>query len=47
MSAARHDAALIELANGGKLALVICTTRTEEKEIIPEITRQIVAGFSG
>jgi hypothetical protein len=46
MSAARHDAALVELANGGKFVLVIFTTRPDEKEIIPELTRQIVAGLA-
>jgi beta-lactamase class A len=45
MSTARHDAALVELPAGEKFALVIFTTRPEEKEIIPEITRQIVGGF--
>jgi beta-lactamase class A len=47
MSVARHDAALVELPGGGKFALVIFTERhSEEKEIIPAIARQIVAGFS-
>ena len=41
MSSARHDAALLELPGGGKLALVIFTTRPEEKGIIPAIARQI------
>jgi beta-lactamase class A len=46
MSVARHDAALMELPGGGKIALVIFTERhSEEKEIIPAIARQIVAGF--
>jgi beta-lactamase class A len=45
MSSARHDAALVELPGGGKFALVIFTTRPEEKGIIPAITRQIVGGF--
>ncbi|MDR3457581.1 MAG: serine hydrolase [Verrucomicrobiae bacterium] len=45
MSAARHDAAIVELASGKKFVLVIFTTRPEEKGIIPAITRQIVAGF--
>ncbi len=45
MSTARHDAALVELPGGGKLALVIFTTRPEEKGIIPAIARQIVGGF--
>jgi len=47
MSQARHDAALIELENGAKLALVIFTKRPDEKGIIPEIARQIAAGFLG
>ena len=45
MSAVRHDAAIVELADGKKFVLVIFTTRPDEKGIIPEITRQIVAGF--
>jgi len=45
MSAARHDAAIVELADGRKFVLVIFTTRPDCKEIIPELTRQIVAGF--
>jgi beta-lactamase class A len=45
MSAARHDAAIVELAGGEKFVLVIFTTRPADKEIIPEIARQIVAGF--
>ena len=45
MSAARHDAAIVELADGRKFVLVIFTTRPDEKGIIPEIARQIVAGF--
>jgi Beta-lactamase enzyme family len=45
MSAARHDAAIVELADGKKIALVIFTTRPDNKEIIPEMTRQIVARF--
>ena len=45
MSAARHDAALVELPGGGKLALVIFTTRPEEKGIIPAIAEQICSGF--
>jgi len=43
MSTARHDAALVELADGKKFVLVIFTTRTDTKEIIPEIARQVVA----
>jgi beta-lactamase class A len=45
MSTARHDAAIVELADGKKFALVIFTTRPDSMEIIPEIARQIVAGF--
>ena len=43
MSAARHDAAIVKLADGRKFILVIFTTRPDTKEIIPEITRQILA----
>ncbi len=43
MSTARHDAAIVELADGKKFTLVIFTTRPDEKSIISEITRQIVA----
>ena len=46
MSQARHDAALIELAGGGRLVLVIFTTRPDEKAIIPEIARLIVDGYA-
>lgn len=45
MSAARHDAAIVELVNGRRFALVVFTTRPDSKEIIPEITREVVAGF--
>ena len=46
MSVARHDAALVELPGGGKLALVIFTGRhSETKEIIPAIARWIIGGF--
>jgi len=45
MSTARHDAAIVELASGKKFVLVIFTTRPDEKGIIPEIARHIVAGF--
>jgi hypothetical protein len=46
MSKARHDAAIIELANGKKLALVIFTERcSEERDLIPEIARHIVGPF--
>lgn len=46
MSQARHDAALVELADGAMFALVIFTTRPGEKEIIPAITRKIIAGLT-
>ena len=45
MSTSRHDAAVVELPGGGKLVLVIFTTRPDEKQIIPAITRQIIGGF--
>jgi hypothetical protein len=45
MSQARHDAAIVELENGRKFVLVTFTVRPDCKEIIPEIARQIVAGF--
>ena len=44
MSTARHDAAIVELADGRKFVLVIFTTQPDAKEIIPEITRQLVGG---
>lgn len=46
MSTARHDAAIVELPGGKKIALVIFTTRPDSKEIIPAITRGIVAAFN-
>ena len=45
MSVARHDAGIVELASGEKFSLVIFTTRPDEKEIIPSITRSIVGSF--
>ena len=46
MSVARHDAALIEFADGKKMALVILTEKhSDQKDLIPEIARQIIAGF--
>ena len=45
MSTARHDAAIVQLADGKKFVLVIFTVRPDCKEIIPEIARQIVAGL--
>ena len=47
MSTARHDAAIVELADGRKFILVIFTTRPDTKEIIPEITRQILHEWRG
>jgi hypothetical protein len=48
MSVARHDAALIELAGGAKLVLVIFTEKhSGQKEIIPEIARRILEGITG
>ena len=43
MSAARHDAAIVELASGKRFVLVIFTTRPEEKGIIPAITKQVTS----
>jgi len=47
MSAARHDAALVELADGTQFVLVVFTTRPDSKAIIPEIVRQIIRGLCG
>ena len=48
MSVARHDAALVEFANGKKMALVIFTEKhSDQKGMIPEIARMIVAHFAG
>jgi Beta-lactamase enzyme family len=47
MSVARHDAALIEFADGKKIALVIFTEKhSDQKEIIPEIARRIISGIA-
>jgi beta-lactamase class A len=47
MSVARHDAALIEFANGKKIALVILTEKhSDQKEMIAEIARPIVSEFA-
>jgi hypothetical protein len=47
MSVARHDAALIEFADGRKIALVIFTEKhSDQKDLIPEVARQIIAGFT-
>ena len=45
MSTARHDAAIVELADGRKFVLVVFTTRPDNKEIIPEIARHVIAGL--
>lgn len=45
MSTARHDAAIVELADGKRFVPVVFTTRPDSREIIPEIARQIVARF--
>ena len=45
MSTARHDAAIVELADGRKFVLVIFTTRPDTKEIILEITRHVLAAW--
>jgi hypothetical protein len=45
MSTARHDTAIVELADGKRFVLVVLTVRPDSKEIIPEIARQIVAGI--
>lgn len=45
MSAARHDAAIVELAGGRRFVLVVFTTRPDSKEVIPEMARQIAAGI--
>jgi beta-lactamase class A len=44
MSVARHDAALVEFADGKKIALVIFTEKhSDQKGMIPEIARMIVS----
>jgi beta-lactamase class A len=46
-SATRHDAAYIELPNGARFILITFTTdHANEREIIPEVARTIIAGFS-
>jgi hypothetical protein len=45
MSQARHDTAIVELANGRKFVLVIFTIRPDNKEIIPAIARHIVSAM--
>jgi beta-lactamase class A len=47
MSVARHDAALVEFADGKKIALVILTEKhSDQKGIIPEIARMIISKFT-
>jgi hypothetical protein len=42
-STARHDAALVELPNGGRFVLVTFTTgHSKDREIIPFVTRGVV-----
>lgn len=43
MSTARHDAAIVELADGRKFVLVVFTTRPDSRKIIPEMARQILS----
>jgi hypothetical protein len=43
MSTARHDAAIVQLADGRKCVLVIFTTRPDNKKIIPEIARHLIS----
>lgn len=45
MSQVRHDAALVQLADGRQFVLVIFTTRPDCKDLIPEIARQVVLGL--
>lgn len=47
-SQTRHDAALVELANGARFVLVTFTTdHSNERGIIASVTRRVVAGFEG
>ncbi len=47
MSVARHDAALVEFADGKKIALIILTEKhSDQKGIIPEIARMIISKFT-
>ncbi len=46
-STTRHDAAYIELPNGGKFVLVTFTTdHANEREIIPTVARVVMSGIS-
>jgi beta-lactamase class A len=48
MSVARHDAAVVEFADGFKIALVIFTEKhSDQKGMIPEIARMIVSRVTG
>ena len=45
-STTRHDAAYIELPNGGRFVLVTFTTdHANEREIIPTVARVIIEGI--
>lgn len=47
-SEVRHDAAYVELAGGAKFVLVTFTVgHSNEKEIIPEVVRQVIQQFEG
>ena len=47
MSVARHDAAIIQLADGRKFILVIFTEKhSDEKGIIPDLAARILAGLN-
>jgi beta-lactamase class A len=48
MSVARHDAAVVEFADGEKIALVIFTEKhSDQKGMIPEIAQRIVSKWIG
>ena len=43
----RHDAAFVELPGGAKFVLIAFTTgHASEKEIIPEVAKAVVEGFT-
>ena len=43
----RHDAAYVELPGGAKFVLITFTTgHANEKEIIPEVAKAVVEGFT-
>ena len=45
-SETRHDAAYVELPNGARFVLVVFTVNhANEKEIIPTVAREVVAGM--